>query len=226
MEAEEYKLLGGDRKGVESAAIATFLLLPFGVFLTLSVLTLAVFFLNSGMTEQVQAQTALRDSQAQLQTIVENLDEGIIVSDLNGNLLHWNPAALKVHGYSGKDQDRRRFPDLADTFELSTLDETTITVDEWPLARILRGESINDLELCVHRVGTNWRRIFSYGGTLVHDAKGAPFMAIVTIDDITERKHSEQEISELNAELEERVAARTSELQAANKELEAFSYSV
>ena len=63
-------------------------------------------------------------------------------------------------------------------------------------------------------------------GKLELHADGHPIILHDTSQDITERKESEIKILELNLDLELRVKQRTSELEAANKEMEAFSYSV
>jgi PAS domain S-box-containing protein len=152
--------------------------------------------------ERKHAEEALRKSEVQLQTIVENLDEGVVVSDLQGQILHFNRAALDSHGYASLDEIRRHMSEFADTFELSDTDGVVIPPDQWPFARVLRGEKLHDWEVRIRRIQSGWQRVFSYGGTLVHDAGGQATMAVVTISDFTERKRFEQALQETNVKLE------------------------
>jgi PAS domain S-box-containing protein len=59
-----------------------------------------------------------------------------------------------------------------------------------------------------------------------HETSGRIGGIVIFVEDITASKQAEKEIRALNTELERRVLERTAQLQAANKELEAFTYSV
>jgi PAS domain S-box-containing protein len=62
--------------------------------------------------------------------------------------------------------------------------------------------------------------------SLVREPSGDPRYFIAVVEDITARKQAEAENRRLNEDLERRVADRTAQLEQANQELEAFSYSV
>jgi len=137
----------------------------------------------------------------QLRTILEHLTEGLVISDLQGNLYHWNRAAIEMHGFESLDQCRRLLPEFADTFELSTSDGQILLLEQWPLARILRGETLQNWEVHIRRLDREWKRVWLYGGTLALDAAGNPLLAVITVTDITERKQAEEELKESEARL-------------------------
>jgi PAS domain S-box-containing protein len=70
----------------------------------------------------------------------------------------------------------------------------------------------------IHWIASNGRPVYSETGEAIG--------LIGITQDVTERKEAEAKIQELNQTLEQRVAERTAQLEAANRELEAFSYSV
>ncbi len=76
-----------------------------------------------------------------------------------------------------------------------------------------------------HKNG-EWVWVFDCGRVVEWTEDGKPLRMSGTHQDITERKQAQDEILRLNANLEERVQQRTAALESANKELEAFSYSV
>ena len=96
MEQEEESLLVQRHGDEQKVATTTFLLLPQGVFLSITLLCLGLFFLNSGMAERVRAE-------ARLAAIVESSDDAIIGKDLNGIVTSWNAGAERTFGYTARD---------------------------------------------------------------------------------------------------------------------------
>ena len=153
----------------------------------------SVLEVTRDITGRRRAEENVRKSEAQLNTVIQNLSEGLLISTLDGHLLHWNEAAIQQHGFMSEAEGRRQVKDFRNIFALATLDGVEVPFEQWPLSRIMRGEKLHGCELCIRRSGTDWERIFSYGGEIVHPASG-PALAFLTLNDITERKRAEQAV--------------------------------
>ncbi|HQT27430.1 MAG TPA: PAS domain S-box protein, partial [Burkholderiales bacterium] len=166
------------------------------------------------VSERMKAELELRLMQGRLEAVVENLREGLVIADPEVDLLRWNPESLRILGFEDLDEGRRRQREFADIFELHTLDGKSIPAENWPLARVRRGEPLDDFQARVRRIGSEWERIISYTGSRVSYA-GARTLAFLTLQDITDRKKAETALRGDMDELERQVAARTSDLKTA-----------
>ena len=102
---------------------------------------------------------------------------------------------------------------------------TPVPLGRTPLERAIRGE-VNSTELFVRNPGLKRGGWIEINGSPLSDKDGVVRGGVIAFRDITQRKADELEIRKLNEELEERIAQRTAQLEAANHELEAFSYSI
>jgi PAS domain S-box-containing protein len=125
-----------------------------------------------------------------LQAILDSLTEGVVVANMDGELLHWNRAWLIMHGFLSPDETTRRLPDLASVIELATPDGDIIPLAHWPLSRVIRGEDVDEVDLRCRRLDRPWERIFRYRGSTVPEADGTR-LAMLSITDVTERRRAD-----------------------------------
>ena len=149
--------------------------------------------------------------------IVESSDDAIVGKTLDGTIVSWNHGAERLYGYSAEEIVGRNVSVLAPP---ERLDESLGI-----LAELGRGLRVAQIE--TERLAKDGKRLqVSLTASPVVDAAGESIGASAITRDISERKAAEEAIRRLNEELEERVRVRTAQLEAANHELEAFSYSV
>lgn len=174
----------------------------------------------AAVTEQ---QRELREQGAYIELLLNSTAEAIYGVDTSGVCTFVNPACVQMLGYEHEGEIvgkqihaliHHHYPDGSDypkevcKVRLSTVEGRDAHADD---------------EVHWRKDGSGfpveyWSHPMYRDGVLIG--------AVVTFIDITERKRTEARIRQLNVELEQRVKERTAELEVANKELEAFSYSV
>ena len=183
------------------------------------------------ITQQKRTQEELRE-QARLLDLAP-----VLGRDMESRIVLWNVGAEKLYGYSREEALNQVSHELL----LTQFPEPLWRIE----AKLLR-EDTWEGELIHQHKGGNLLVVASVW-VLHRDAAGKPTRILETNTDITARKRAEeqmasqaeelsrqaqelsrteQEVRLLNEELEQRVQRRTAELEVANKELEAFTYSV
>ncbi|HZP16497.1 MAG TPA: PAS domain-containing protein, partial [Terriglobales bacterium] len=171
------------------------------------------------VTERAKAQEQLRLSQERLALAQKAGRSGSFDWDIQKNVNIWSPEVEELYGLPAGG--------FGGTFESW---EQLVFPEDLPIAQQAIEQSLKSGKFAgewrIRRPDNGEIRWIHARAKVFFDQKGRPSRMVGINMDITERKQAEEEIRKLNNELEQRVLQRTAQLEASNKELEAFTYSV
>lgn len=164
------------------------------------------------ITERKRMEQSLRESEESYRRIVETAREGILVSNESAVTTYVNRRMSNLLGYREEEMLGRS---LLDFFESSFREEVLDQIEQ------RKAGITSQYDAVILR--SNGEKIWvTISGSPIFDQKGTFAGSFAMISDITERKKAEQAIILLNTNL----AARAAELEAVNRELETFNYTV
>jgi len=171
--------------------------------------------------ELVASNQSLRESELRYRTLFEHAPEAIVMLDLDvGRFVDLNENAERLFGMSRAELLRVGPVEVSPPFQPDGRPSSEAAPAE--RERALRHDSPR-FEW-VHRNSAG--KEIPCEISLVRLPSSGRNLVRASVVDISERRHAVAEIQKLNAELELRVKERTAQLEAANRDLESFTYSV
>ena len=151
---------------------------------------LAATRLDKSLTRQQRTELDLLEANRTLEALIEASPLAIIALDTQGRVRLWNPAAVSIFGWQASQVMGKLLPFLTENLD-SMFQEI--------YSRGLQGEPVRGVAMCQHRNGMTIEFSFSMSPLRGPQESLEGIMAI--LEDITERRRTEEELFKANEEL-------------------------
>jgi PAS domain-containing protein len=146
--------------------------------------------------EKIEADRLVRQNELKLKLILENIGEGIIVTDTQKRIVLSNHMAEEIIGIK-QDSEIPTTLDWSAEYDLYYPDEKTIfPAQNLPLDKALRGESSDDVEIIIANPETKTKKRVLISGRPIVDENNYVIAAVANIKDITSYKQLEVALEE------------------------------
>jgi PAS domain S-box-containing protein len=146
---------------------------------------------QTDLTERKRLEAELRKSHQRLFSILDNIGEGVIVSDKDGNVIIFNKRAEDILGVGSINAPWEEWSQAYGVFLADGV--TYFPAEEMPLYKALHGESADNVELYIKNEKFPFGRWIAITGRPVMDDKQQEIIAgVIVFRDITARKQLEK----------------------------------
>ena len=143
--------------------------------------------------ELARSEAALRERTQILQSVLDCMGDGVVVADENARFLVFNPAAQRIMGHGRTDDPPKEW---SRHYEIFLPDRVTpYPVDDLPLMRAIRGESVDRAELYVAYPSRDDGTWILVTGRPLQDEQGVLRGGVVVFHDISLRKKAERRLT-------------------------------
>jgi PAS domain S-box-containing protein len=176
-------------------------------------------FIGRDVTEKQHIEEELRANRRLLENVIDAIPMSIFVKDLDSNYLMLNKQMADYFGVTKEELLRRHTSQLPAPSAART---KSLADDAWVFTN---QRTLDQPDQLLERPDGSHMHYHSTKIPLFDEA--GKLMGLLGINrDIAEEKRAQAKVRELNISLERRVRERTAELEAANRDLDSFGYSV
>jgi len=143
------------------------------------------------ITSRKETEQQLKFAHAELVAALGSMSDAVYISDAQGNLVEANAAFATFHKFPSKEAFLRQQGEAPPLTEVRRMDGSTVSWDQCPMSRALRGEASSGEEFAIRRLDSGEAWIANYSYAPIREPDGTIAGSVVVGRDVTDQKASE-----------------------------------